>query len=821
MKPSDSSVGSTPWPQAPSPVRLAAEAACGRIAPLWPLQHFVAVNPFVGLSHRRFPEVCSLFQRLVPGGIQMAASYYQEKLRTGAIRDADLEAALARAQRELKPDEWRPLANCTVADLKDYLSSEAASPGEPACLTVAEAVDRLEGTHWTTAFSEAIGQFCAAYFDSGQSLWPSPWKDQPLFEAWRRHASVDAALELLGLPGLRKWVSRLPEDPEKALARCVPSFRVGEKLEDFLHKQLLSIRGWAGYVQYRVREKGFQGEKDPSLLDLLAIRVALDSALLERYDSPALREFWAWDGPLDDTSVFLGYLWQLADEHAWERRLAVALTLAPESASGAPLPRPSVQAVFCIDVRSEILRRAIEHTSPQVATLGFAGFFGMPIARVPFGQKEPVPQCPVLLQPKYTLHETPRGADPKERERALRTKRLGKRIAHSLDTFKGSAIASFSFVETAGLTFAARLVRDAFGLGGAKPDTSAQPVPRLHPDEDGASGIPFEDRVTLALGALRNMGLTGNFARLVLLCGHGSNTTNNPYGAALDCGACGGHAGDTNAQVGTALLNEPGVRAALAGFGVVIPEDTWFLAGLHDTTTDQVRLFDLDRVPESHEADVDQLRKVLELACDRSRSERASRLGLDPADPLLEEKIQARSRDWAQVRPEWGLAGNAALIAAPRARTRGVNLGGRVFLHDYDHRKDSDNRILEMILCAPMVVASWINLQYFASTVNNPLFGSGNKAVHNVVGTLGVSLGTGGDLQPGLPLQSVHDGQRWIHEPLRLHAMVDAPRLRIGAVLSKNEAVKHLAEHGWILLFAMEGESLYRYEPGGEWTRCD
>jgi uncharacterized protein YbcC (UPF0753/DUF2309 family) len=398
---------------------------------------------------------------------------------------------------------------------------------------------------------------------------------------------------------------------------------------------------------------------------------------------------------------------------------------------------------------------------------------------------------------------------------------LGKRIAHSLDTFKGSAIASFSFVETAGLTFAARLVRDAFGLGGAKPDTSAQPVPRLHPDEDGASGIPFEDRVTLALGALRNMGLTGNFARLVLLCGHGSNTTNNPYGAALDCGACGGHAGDTNAQVGAALLNEPGVRAALAGFGVVIPEDTWFLAGLHDTTTDQVRLFDLDRVPESHEADVEQLRKVLELACDRSRSERASRLGLDPADPLLEEKIRARSRDWAQVRPEWGLAGNAALIAAPRARTRGVNLGGRVFLHDYDHRKDPDNRILEMILCAPMVVASWINLQYFASTVNNPLFGSGNKAVHNVVGTLGVSLGTGGDLQPGLPLQSVHDGQRWIHEPLRLHAMVDAPRLRIGAVLSKNEAVKHLAEHGWILLFAMEGESLYRYEPGGEWTRCD
>jgi uncharacterized protein YbcC (UPF0753/DUF2309 family) len=118
-------------------------------------------------------------------------------------------------------------------------------------------------------------------------------------------------------------------------------------------------------------------------------------------------------------------------------------------------------------------------------------------------------------------------------------------------------------------------------------------------------------------------------------------------------------------------------------------------------------------------------------------------------------------------------------------------------------------------------VASWINLQYFASTVNNPLFGSGNKAVHNVVGTLGISLGNGGDLQPGLPLQSVHDGNRWIHEPVRLHAVVEAPRLRIDAVLSKNEGVRHLAEHGWVLLFAREDESLYRYEPGGVWTRCD
>jgi hypothetical protein len=28
--------------------------ACGRIAPLWPLKHFVAVNPFLGFAEKPF-----------------------------------------------------------------------------------------------------------------------------------------------------------------------------------------------------------------------------------------------------------------------------------------------------------------------------------------------------------------------------------------------------------------------------------------------------------------------------------------------------------------------------------------------------------------------------------------------------------------------------------------------------------------------------------------------------------------------------------------------------------------------------------------------
>ena len=325
----------------------------------------------------------------------------------------------------------------------------------------------------------------------------------------------------------------------------------------------------------------------------------------------------------------------------------------------------------------------------------------------------------------------------------------------------------------------------------------------------------------LALGALKNMGLTSNFSRLVMLCGHGSNTTNNPYAAGLDCGACGGHAGDSNARVAAAILNQPMVRSVLEGEGIRVPQDTRFIAALHDTTTDAITIFDADKVPLSHETDLLQLQLWLEAGSKRCRQQRAASLGLARAEEAeLDQLIHQRSRDWAQVRPEWGLAGNAAFIAAPRERTQHLNLGGRVFLHNYRHSADTTKSTLELIMTAPMVVANWINLQYYASTVNNRLWGSGNKVTHNVVGTFGIQQGNGGDLQAGLPLQSVHNGETWMHEPVRLSVLIEAPRSDIDAVIAKHESVRQLVENGWLHLFAIgdEGRVIVRRGIKASWA---
>ncbi len=271
------------------------------------------------------------------------------------------------------------------------------------------------------------------------------------------------------------------------------------------------------------------------------------------------------------------------------------------------------------------------------------------------------------------------------------------------------------------------------------------------------------------------------------------------------------------------ILNRPEVRALLGERGITIPGPTFFVPAEHDTATDTFSFFDLHRLPADHAPALAQLRRDLARAGAGLAAERLA--DLDPAgkgprrDPL--SAVHYRSADWAEIQPEWGLARNASFIVGPRTMTEGVDLARRSFLHSYDPGVDPEGTALETILTAPMVVAHWINMQYYFSTVAPEVFSAGDKTVHNITAGIGVTEGAGGDLKVGLPLQSLFVSDRPFHVPLRLLAVVEAPIARIDDVIARNPVLRELFGGQWVHLVARES----RDEPwmvrhaDGSWVR--
>ncbi len=753
--------------EAQANTNVAVEEACSRIPPLWPLQNFVAVNPFLGLSGMPFAEAAQLLEKVAHSTALMDGEYYLSRIRDGAISSRDVRAALSQQGSVVDPVD-------PISWLGDQL--RPANEAER-LLTVAEWLDEVGGTGWAPFVVDEVSKWCSSYFDRGQCSWQMPWKDLPLYQAWKRAAEIDATPEVYGLPGFRKHIRELPDSEEAAIDYALDLLNVqAEQAGDFLHRELMSVIGWSAYAAFLDRQGGGQ----QTIRQVLAIRLAYDTALL------SLDKNWRCEITRQGSGAGFTeakYIAQLAMEHAFRSSLIAKLRRVQPSPVTSS--RVALQAVFCIDVRSEVYRRALEAQSPSIETIGFAGFFGMPI------EFSSTARCPVLIAPRHEIHAANDHSGLSE---------LGGQVAAVWKNLRNSASACFSAVEVGGALFGLRMLQQL-----RRTSNKLDRAENLH------WHIPLTERVDLAAGALKNMSLAASrLAPVILICGHGSSTENNPYGSSLDCGACGGHQGDINARFAAALMNDAAVRDGLRERGILIPRETVFIAGLHVTTTDEVILYDSElHLTGQQRSDIE---VWLKAASQRARSERSRTLM--PGCPIqstdeLEREMQRRSADWSEVRPEWGLAGNAAFIAAPRSRTRDLDLGGRVFLHEYDAASDEDASVLQLILTAPVVVASWINLQYYGSTVDNRLYGSGNKVLHNVVGNFGVWEGNGGDLRTGLPLQSLHDGGKWVHEPLRLQVVLEAPRERIDKVLQANRDIRNLVENNWIHLLAMEDAAIY------------
>lgn len=777
---------------------LVADRAGRKIAPLWPLSSFVAVNPYLGLSGVPFAEAMAQIGASAGARMAMPVADYLMAVETGRINAEDLEEAALR-------------------------HPEVASSGAALLAAADAAHDRMPVAHPTLldlsaaplrqALTTHLTDYLAMHFDAGQAHWAQAVPGAGLWTAWRADAAHDQSFRAMGLPDASARIAMLPDDPLEALAHVASQLGLsGAAFEAWATRLLYTISGWSGHARYRLWQAELEGGSDAALSELLSIRAVCDWLVQGAVPTTAWEEAktaLATHVAAGAPEAMVSAL-QTAFEAGWRRMTFAELG----QASSETTARPPFQAAFCIDVRSEVFRRALETALPGIETIGFAGFFGAAVSYRPLGAATQTARCPVLLSPSGCAHD--------DGDAALGARRAERIAALSIwARFKQAAVAGFGYVETMGLGYAPRLLAQSFKASSALSPRhlglSVQEAAGLAPS---LSVFPEAARAETAATVLKAMSLSGPFARVVVLAGHGGQSLNNPHNAGLDCGACGGHDGEVNARLIARLLNDPAVRADLPKHGIEVPQDTVFVPALHDTTTDEITLFDIAACDPSHAEDLKVLKRALSNAGKLCRAERAGRFKLAPG-ASAEQAVAERARDWSQTRPEWALAGCTAFIAAPRGRTKGVDLGGRAFLHSYDWRADAANGypVLELILTAPLIVASWINLQYYASTVDNRTFGAGNKVLHNVTGLVGVVEGSTGDLRTGLSLQSVHDGETSMHEPMRLHAVVEAPTEAMDEIVARHDGLRDLLDKGWVHLFQMDdaGAVATQYQPGGTW----
>jgi len=800
-----------------------------QIPPLWPLSEFVAVNPFVALSNDSLLSVHQHLRHHADAQLLMSMDYFREAFASGRFELTDIAEALEECLELDAPQSFTPNTQQIAERLTARSTASQTSHEKEPFRTLSELLDRDQRTEWSSHINEEVAKHLATHCDEGQAIWSSPWQHLSFYAAWRKAASLDQRVELLGLHGFRSFVETLPSTATGCIRYVLSLLGIPSALwRPYLTRHLYGSFGWACYLKGlddRDESNQFANE---NLLGLLAVRLAYEGALVVSVGSTTALEGWtalmerggAQDHSAPQEDEFIRYVCQTACEIAYRRKLIHNLRDNSRS-KPASAARKDVQMVFCIDVRSEPFRRNLEGVSDRVETLGFAGFFGIPFEYVALGDKTGLAQCPVLLQPKYRIAEGLSQADAGTCDHAIARRQAIRGWRAVWKHFKSSATSCFSYVESTGLLFAARLATDSLGITKPVVNGRFDGVPRhlrhaLAPvlEKHGTLGLTIEERAEIARAILQNLGLIQDFARIVVLCGHESSTVNNPFRAGLDCGACGGKSGQANAMLAAAILNDKQVRERLRAQAIEIPEDTVFLSAVHDTTTDEVRFTTTPSQLTSQQIWHD-LCKWLELAGARTRDERARLLGCRKGDELLK-----RSRDWSEVRPEWGLAGNAAFVVGSRQSTASLNLGGRAFLHNYEHSRDPEGKVLELIMTAPMIVTNWINMQYFAATVDNRFFGSGDKVLHNVVGKLGVVLGNGGDLRPGLPMQSVHDGVSYRHEPLRLLVVIEAPRSAINQVIAKHTMVSNLVLNKWVRLVSAEGHKYFECQPDGSWKEA-
>ena len=136
-----------------------------------------------------------------------------------------------------------------------------------------------------------------------------------------------------------------------------------------------------------------------------------------------------------------GMVWLQAMEAQAINRLLPGLDTSPVAVRE---KRPFAQALFCIDTRSERIRRQLEDVG-DYQTFGIAGFFGVPVSFMELGKGSEIHLCPVILTPKNLVPEIT--AATRQDDAAVTA------LEKAMHELKESILTPFVTVEAIGLLF--------------------------------------------------------------------------------------------------------------------------------------------------------------------------------------------------------------------------------------------------------------------------------------------------------------------------------------------------------------------------------
>lgn len=622
------------------------------------------------------------------------------------------------------------------------------------------------------------------FFDQGQATFMMPGKNQGLYRSWYKLARYDEIMHQGNSENIA-WFEQLPSELDEVVEQCLRRLGIDQdQYEKFITLLLTALPGWAAYVHY-CADWSDQKQYEHITQEYVAMRLVITCMVWQ--DAKLLLEH---DQSKVDVADRIGQI----ESNEKKYRTSLLYDLQQQN-SVDKSSSYDAQFVFCIDTRSEPFRKHLE-TVGNYQTYSCAGFFLVP-ACIEQIDGQTYASCPVLLKPQYTVKQFVQCPE-NDCDRYLRGSEILFLIKEFYRSLKYTFVTPFILVEILGpavgiwillSTFVPTVTRSLYNF-------AVSCIRKVLPIQQSLKDVSVHSQSESVHTVLQGMGLVDNFAKVVVIVGHGSNTRNNAYATSLDCGACGGRQGGNNAQIFAQMANNREVRSILKDKGIVIPETTIFVGAQHDTTTDKVELYDQDTL----DVNVKTITKDLEVAGSKNAECRMKQF-------TIKNSVMSRSADWAQVRPEWGLARNASMIIGSRDRTQHLDLGGRTFLHSYDWRYDEDGSMLTLILTAPMIVAQWINSQYLLSTINNVAYGSGSKATLNVTGKFGVMQGNASDLMHGLSLQSLYKSdEEPYHELQRLLVVIYAPQDRVISIIKEHNKVKELIVNEWIQIVCVDDQ---------------